>query len=81
VLQLIVLGHEAWQFKCEGLDHTRILQNLNKAFGVLLQLFWLEFLINVQVFDAVFQSLNNLQAFSILLLFVQFQILKKSLRI
>ena len=71
MLELVVLWHELGYFKCEGLNHTCKLKYFDKTLSVLLQLFGFELFVDIQVFDAVLQSLNNSESLLILLLFVE----------
>jgi len=77
MFELIVLGHKAGQFQRECLDHTRELKHLDKAFRVLLELLWLEFLVDVKVLNAVLQSLYYFLSLHVLALLVNFKVFKQ----
>ena len=74
MLQLIVLRHKPRQLQRESLNHTRVLQHSHQAFGVFLQLLWLEFLINVQILNPILQSLDDFDSFFVLANFVRLQV-------
>ena len=66
MLQFVVLGHELGQNLGELLYLRRQLQLANQPIRVLLQLFWFDFFISIDVIDSLVQVLDFLSALLIL---------------
>ncbi len=66
MLQLIVLGHEMGQNLGKFLDLGCQLQLADQSVCVLLQLFWFDFFISIDVIDSLVEVLDFLSALLIL---------------